>query len=401
MIRSPRSGSLRIHVHVASAGELEQALGIRTAVDRLRDDISWSISFSSPSGRRHLESRPETFDTVTYLPLDRVSEIGRFLDLVQPDAILFVRYDLWPVFVEESRRRGIPMMLACATIGEGRLHAPLIRTLTRGTLTSLARISAVSDEQAERLRRAAPGVPVQVDGDARLDRVLNRHSSGITDPVRTVKDWIGPRRAVILGSTWPPDEELWLAAGFPDGLPEGTAIVIVPHRIDPEHIDRILASFPDAALLSRLVEPGGNERSDSPVLVVDALGILADLYQLGDLAWVGGGFGEGVHSVAEPAAVGIPILSGPGVERSPDAVALASRGGLRIVHTPEELTGAIHALLSGGASRVDAVEGVSSWVAMHRGGASRIADALLMMVDRHAAPNGAVAEFKQMEGGMQ
>ena len=377
---SPAGDRIRIHVHVASAGELEQALGIRSAFERIRQDVYWSVSFSSPSGRRHLDNRSEKFDTVSYLPLDRQSEVGKFLDLVRPDAILFIRYDLWPIFVEESRSRGIPMMLACGTIGEGRLQTPLIRTLTRGTLASLTRISAVSADEAERLRRAAPGVPVQIDGDARLDRVFDRGARGVPAEVDLVRSWIAGRQAIVLGSTWPQDEELW--AGVE--IPEGTVLVIVPHHVDPEHIADLRGRFDSNVLLSEFQSDVAGEQSSlrEKVLIIDALGLLADLYRLGLLAWVGGGFGEGVHSVAEPAAAGLPVLAGPRIERSRDAVALERNGGLRVIRDATGLRGAISDLLPGGKERSTAERAVAEWVGRERGGASRIAEALSEMIDR-------------------
>lgn len=377
---NPAGDRIRIHVHVASAGELEQALGIRSAFERIRQDVYWSVSFSSPSGRRHLDNRSETFDTVSYLPLDRQSEVGKFLDLVRPDAILFIRYDLWPIFVEESRSRGIPMMLACGTIGEGRLQTPLVRTLTRGTLASFTRISAVSAVEAERLRRAAPGVPVQIDGDARLDRVFDRGDRGVPGEIDLVRSWIAGRPTIVLGSTWPQDEELW--AGVE--IPVGTVLVIVPHHVDREHIADLRRRFESNVLLSELQSDCSGEQSSlrEIVLIVDSLGLLADLYRLGLLAWVGGGFGEGVHSVAEPAATGLPVLAGPRIERSPDAVALEGTGGLRVIRDSAVLGAAIGDLLPGGKERGTAERAVAEWVSRERGGASRIAEALSEMIDR-------------------
>lgn len=380
VVGTPAGDRIRIHVHVASAGELEQALGIRSAFERLRQDAYWSVSFSSPSGWRHLDNRSEEYDTVSYLPLDRQPEVGKFLDVVRPDAILFIRYDLWPIFVEESRRRGIPMMLACGTIGEGRLQTPLIRTLTRGTLASLTRISAVSSDEAERLRRAAPGIPVQIDGDARLDRVFDREKGRMPGEIDLIRSWISGRSAIVLGSTWPEDEELW--AGVE--IPEGTILVLVPHRIDPEHIAELRRLFDSNALLSELRTDSDGEQGfhRARILIVDALGLLADLYRVGMLAWVGGGFGQGVHSVAEPAAAGLPILSGPRIERSPDALALERSGGLRVVRESTGLAAAISDLMPGGRERRTAERAVAEWVCQERGGASRIAEALSDMIDR-------------------
>ena len=394
---SPEGDRIRIHVHVASAGELEQALGIRSAFERIRGDVYWSISFSSPSGRRHLDNRSEEFETVSYLPLDRHSEVGKFLDVVRPDVILFIRYDLWPIFVEESRSRGIPMMLACGTIGEGRLQTPLIRTLTRGTLASLTRISAVSSVEAERLRRAAPGIPVQVDGDARLDRVFDRGDRPPPAEVDRVRSWLAGRPAMVLGSTWPKDEELWSGTE----IPEGTVLVIVPHHVDSEHVADLRSRFERNVLLSELQSDSSGEgrARGATVLIVDALGLLADLYCLGLLAWVGGGFGEGVHSVAEPAAAGLPVLAGTRIERSPDAVALEAIGGLRVVRDAAGLAEAVRDLLPGGRERRTAERAVEEWVGRERGGASRIAEVLSDMIDRNVTGRREFQRSENTAGG--
>lgn len=376
-----KPGAFRIHLHVASAGELEQGLGVRRAVDALGPDAWWSLSFSSPSGRHHFESIPEQFGSVSYLPPDRRGEIREFLGRIRPDLIIFIRYDVWPVLVEEARAHGIPMMLACATIGEGRLYAPVVRTLVRGAYAALDRISAVSAEEAERLRRAAPGVPVQVDGDARLDRMIDRADAAESPEIALVRTWIDRRRTIVIGSSWPEDERRWEEID----LPEGTAILLAPHRITSDRLSEVVHRFPEAQLLSALIdgnrEPEGVSRHSS-VLIVDRLGLLADLYRLGDLAWVGGGYGAGVHSVAEPASFGLPVLSGPAIDRSHDARSLQASGGLRIVSLEETFSAAIIDALSEGPGRHELLRGVTAWIEAHRGGADRIARTVIELLER-------------------
>ncbi len=349
------SGSRSIHVHVASAGEYEQARGIVDELLAITPDLRWTLSFSSPSGIRHLESERKNMDVVTPVPLDLPVEIDHFLDLLRPDAILFIRYDLWPHLCLGAMSRNIPMFLAAASFG-GALSRSLVGFLVRPIYQTLSFVSAISESDRRQIARHIPNVPVSNDGDPRLARVRQRsRMKKDSDPdLRTIREWLGDRRSLVVGSSWAPDERRVAATDLPDGV----ARIIVPHAPSSGRIQELLDIFPEALLLSSL----GEEVHDSgTTLIVDRLGILTELYSLATVAWIGGGFGEGVHSVAEAAFYGVPLLSGPRIFGSHEARQLCDRGGLQIVRKIEKNSSVLLRLLSDEDEYSLRAESVQEW----------------------------------------
>lgn len=324
-IDASSKGRRSIHVHVASAGEFEQALGIVDELRLLLPNLRWTLSFSSPSGYRHVESVECDMSILTPLPLELSAEIDEFLDRIQADAILFIRYDLWPTLCARAELRGIPMILAAATYGHG-ISNSIFGRLLRSTYQRLSHVSAVSSTDQTLIERHLQVVTVSSDGDPRLSRVRQRSTRGdqTDSDLVAVRDWLGRRRSVVVGSSWGADERLFAATDLPDDVVR----IIVPHTPSPARIDELLELFKDGIPLSGI----GNVKTDNVItIIVDRLGILTELYGLATVAWVGGGFGEGVHSVAEPAFYGVPILSGPNIKGSHEARALLEIGGLQTI----------------------------------------------------------------------
>lgn len=318
-------------MHVASVGELEAGRGVRTALDRRVDEIRWTVSFSSPSGIRDLEAREHDFSAVGMLPLDSRQRICRFLETVSPDLILFVRYDLWPNLVAEAAARGIRTALVSASVSpdSGRLSR-IVRRLFSATLSQVDLVSAVTEEDGHRLSQIT-GESVPVDGDPRIDRVFARLSAHPNDQVAAIERRRTGRPLLVLGSVWLADVE-----GL-DLLSSESAdwdVMIVPHVVDPESIDAFRRVFPGIAVESESIRTTGSE---SLRLLVDRVGLLVELYRNADVAYVGGGFGAGVHSLIEPAVQGAAVVCGPNFSRSPDAVRLHAADGVEILERPSDL----------------------------------------------------------------
>ncbi len=329
---SPGEG-VRVHFHVASAGEYEQARGIMDAVRAVEPAIIWTLSFSSISGMRQIGADQNDFELVTPLPLDYRTQIRHYLDKIRPDLVIFIRYDLWPLFVEVLHERGVAMLLACAS--RRQLPSfPTFRALAERTFSRMTHISAVNRDAADWYASFQGVQQVSVDGDSRLERVRQRVEHADLSYLERIRSWIGTRGCIVAGSTWGMDDEV--LAGIPSDSPLCT--ILVPHVVSDKKIETLLELFPDAILISRLMEMAELTAPEisSTVLIVDCYGLLAELYAVGEVAWVGGGFGEGVHSVAEPAAHKIPVLSGPAIESSVDALSLRDAGGLLVAENGEE-----------------------------------------------------------------
>lgn len=315
-----------VWVHGASAGELT---GVAPVVRRLRERRSFQLvlTHTSPSAEPFLPSLGP--DAADYLPVDRTSECGRVIRALNPDLLLFAKTDVWPNLTRAAAEAGVPLGLVNGTVRpDSRRLRPAARFLLRPAYGRLSLAGACMEGDAGRLERL--GVPrgaLRVTGDAAADEALRRAEDGTGGTaLRRLRELLPddglPR--VVAGSTWPRDEALLVEAlAGPGGGRLPCHLVLVPHEPDPEARARVRGLVREATGREPAVWSGGpgRERGGSEpervepggrVLLVDEVGVLAELYAGADLAYVGGGLGTGgLHSVIEPAAAGVPVLFGP------------------------------------------------------------------------------------------
>jgi 3-deoxy-D-manno-octulosonic-acid transferase len=322
--------------HVASVGEFEQARPVITALERDHPGIPAIVTFSSPSGY-HFARRRETIGAgaihfLDYLPFDLPGAMRWCLDKARPRALVTVKFDLWPNLIWEARDAGVPMVLIDATLSpsSGRLRAPA-SWIYRDVYRCIDRILAISDEDAARFRRCVPQhAHISVAGDTRFDRVMERWHRRADTPVNLPGDGA---LTLIAGSTWPADETHLLPAlrevmrAHPD-----LRAVLVPHEPTPAHVEPLLRWAAETGLSVRRLGENGATR----VVVVDTVGVLAEAYRAAHVAFVGGAFSTGVHSVIEPAIAGIPVVFGPRHDNSFEAQRLIELGGAFAVSNAAE-----------------------------------------------------------------
>lgn len=366
--RLPQTAGVRVHFHAASVGEFEQAKPI---IEGLRSHFKQSVitaSFFSSSGMQQ-QGGYAGIDAACALPPDRTKEIREFLDRLRPQLIIIIRYDLWPELLAESKRRGIPVVLVCGVLHGGSARMlPVIRYFFRWLYGQLTLACVVGADDAAAFQQLAPGLELHLAGDTRYDRVLAGTAQLSTAPL------LAPHLAeygitLIAGSTWPDDERLIAEATDPR-----LRIVLVPHEPTPQHLAPLCQQFPGAQLLSEL-EPASQANLYS--VIVDRTGILSGLYRQGEIAYVGGGFGAGVHSVLEPAAYGIPVICGPGIGRSRDAVAMQESGALVVVSDADSLRGVLLRLLDDPAERARLGKAARQFVELRANATERIISTLL------------------------
>ena len=335
----------RIWFHSSSMGEFEQAKPIIAALKRKDPRVTIIVSFFSPSGFEHSQSYPLA-DLITYIPFDTARNARRFLELLRPDIAIMVRYDVWPNHLWELRRRGIPTLIANATLRTTslRLRGP-IRSFHSLLYDQLTAIHTVSEADAAAFRRFGTTRPdVRVIGETRYDQVVQRSESA--KATRLLPSAITRRKKVLVaGSTWPEDEEAFLPAvrrlaqRDPDVL-----LVLVPHEPTVQTLERLESALATLRLRSiRFSHLQGY--SEEPVILVDSIGILMALYRYAQVAFVGGSFKQGIHNVLEPAVYGIPVVYGPKHTNSQEAVELARRGGGVVVSNHVDCYRALSKLL--------------------------------------------------------
>jgi len=362
--------------HVSSVGEFEQARPLITLLGRHHPDIPVVLTFSSPSGY-HFALRRETVGEgsnlvfIDYLPADTRDNMQFCLDCVNPRALVLVKFDLWPNLIWETRRRAVGILLVDATLSSSsrRLSAPA-RWLYRSVYTAIDRIVAISDADARRFSDAVPEHgAIEVAGDTRFDRVMERWEQRSSTPIEYDP---GDGLVLIAGSTWPSDETHFLGAArrLLDGQPS-LRLIIAPHEPERHRVAELERWARDAGFTVRTVTAGPGESEEARVLIIDTVGILAEAYRLGHIAYVGGSFSTGVHSVIEPAIAGLPVVFGPRHENSWEAMQLLERGGGFCARDSEEMASRLGALVDDAALRARSGEAASAYVASQLGASEK------------------------------
>src|SRR2546425_595626 len=317
-------------VHAPSVGEGLQAKPVLEAVRAEAPHWQLAYTFFSPSAERLAHTLP--VDMTDYLPFDRPRDVRALLKGLQPTALVFSKLDVWPELTLAAARAGVKLGLISATVApaSSRLRWPA-RRWAHTAYGALDGIGAISPDDARRLEQpGARADAIQVTGDTRYDSVAERAERFDRSREPFARLAAGTAEfTVVAGSTWPADEAVVLPA-FADLLAQVSAarLLLAPHEPNPDHLAGIAErakalGLPRPLRLSQLehAPPG-------PVIVVDRVGILADLYALSDVAFVGGGYHRaGLHSVLEPAVFGVPMTVGPHWQMSRDAELLIEQGG--------------------------------------------------------------------------
>ncbi len=365
-----------------------------------RPGVQVVFTHFSPSAERVAEEVGA--DVWGYMPYDTKGPVRTVLEILEPDVIAFVRTEVWPVVTREAAQAGCRMVLVNAVLseGSGRLRW-LGRSFLEAAYRRLDQVGAVTEAHADRYELL--GVPpgrIQVTGDARFDQVWNRiEARGLAglrsdpDAIDRVPEGLRPYWRVladpdtftlVAGSTWPADEKVLLPAVGVLRRTRPFRLVIAPHEPKPSHLEALERRADRLSLrhsrLGALAAGAGGEAPE--VVVVDRLGILADLYAVGDAAYVGGGFGkDGLHSVVEPAAIGVPVLFGPSHGNAREAGALAAAGGGFVVEGPGGLEDRLRDLMNEPIRIQGIGERARAYVESETGAARRNAEMILERLD--------------------
>jgi 3-deoxy-D-manno-octulosonic-acid transferase len=375
-----------VWVHAPSVGEALMAQAIIAALRERDPGLQVAFTHFSPSAERLAAGVGA--DVADYLPWDVPAEAARALAALRPSALAWVRTEAWPVLSALAARDGVRLTMVNAVLvaGSSRLRAPA-RFLLGPTYRRLQAVGAVSERDAASFARlGVPAERVRVTGDARFDQVWERvHGTRPADPLlERLRD--ADATTLVAGSTWGADEArlvpAFVQARAAAGAGRRWRLVIAPHEPDEAHLVPLEARLAGAGLRPvRLAaieagqDPGGGD-----VVVVDRVGVLADLYALATVAYVGGGFhAAGLHSVVEPAALGVPVLFGPTHGNSREAAELEAAGGGWEVSDAREIESCLAELCGQpeGATRRRAAAAAQAYVRSRLGGAAANAELVL------------------------
>lgn len=334
------TNSPTIWLHCASLGEYEQGLPI---FKKIREDFPQHkivLTFFSPSGYE-IRKNAAVADIVVYLPMDTKANAKRFISLVQPQLTVFVKYDVWPNYLSELKKRNLKAILISALFRKEQSYFQFYGGMMREALTAFDHIF-VQNESSKTLLHTINYNEVTVAGDTRYDRVADQLLQNNTLPF--IEEFIAGKTCVVLGSSWPEDEALFVdfinATAAKD-----TKFIIAPHNIKTQQIDQFTQQLNKNIVLYSKKE--NRDLSTYDVFIVDTIGILSKIYRYADIAYVGGAMGQtGLHNILEPAVFGVPIIIGKNYKKFPEAFQMIADGGVISITTHQELKETLERLIA-------------------------------------------------------
>ena len=359
-------------MHAPSVGEGLMARPVLTLIRHRRPEAQLAYTFFSPSAADFAQRLDVDF--CDYLPFDDATDMKVALDALAPRALVFSKVDVWPELVRQARRRSVPLGMISAVLAPGsRRRSSVARFLLNEAYAQLDAVGAVDQPSAERLAELGvrPDV-IEITGDTQFDQVWQRAESTERN-VGLLARLVSDRPTLVAGSTWPADEAQLLSALVRVRRRIGSLrVILAPHEVAPAHLEAIEGWARQQQLtMARVDQP---EASEADVILVHRYGILAELYALADVAFVGGGFHDaGLHSVLEPAVFGAPVLFGPRHRNSRDALLLIAASGARGVAGADELEKSIVAWFEDPDSRQAAGARARAVVESGRGAAEKSA----------------------------
>ncbi|HRP02207.1 MAG TPA: glycosyltransferase N-terminal domain-containing protein [Candidatus Kapabacteria bacterium] len=339
----------RIWFHASSMGEFEQAKPIIEALKEIDSNLIIICTFFSPSGYENQKDYKYA-DFTSYIIYDNKRKVEEFVEKIKPDIAIFVRYDLWINILNTLKINNIKTVLINATIPSVyfKPYYKLFTPFYQYVYQFFYEIYCFNANSLEFFKGLRLHSKLILSSDTRLDRI-----SKVVNNIRNSKaefEYLKSDKCLnlIVGSSWEYDENLIIEAVQQINRDKfKVRIIFVPHKPNKENVNRLKSQLGSSILYSQLEAKKASDINviQNSHIIIDKIGILLKLYSIADIAYVGCGFGDGVHSTAEPAGYGLPIISGPNIKKSPDAVELNKLGALMVINNVAELVECINILI--------------------------------------------------------
>lgn len=340
-----------IWFHAASLGEFEQG---RPLMERIRKDnpqYKILLTFYSPSGYE-VRKNYEGADIICYMPVDTRLNAIRFLRLVRPVMAFFIKYEFWSNFLHILKHRNIPTYSVSSIFREDQVFFKWYGRSYAGVLKCFTRFF-VQNEESKRLLEGIGITAVDVVGDTRFDRVLQIKEAAKQLPIcEAFRTGVASSQSAdvphhdfkvfVAGSSWPPDENIFIPF-FNEH--KDWRLLIAPHVIAEEHLKLILSLIKGKKVV-RYTQTTPEEAAEADVLIIDCFGLLSSMYNYGDVAYIGGGFGVGIHNTLEAAVWNMPVIFGPNNKKFQEAQGLLKSGGGFEINTNEDFSGLMSSLMN-------------------------------------------------------
>ena len=323
--------------HAASLGEFEQGLPLIERLRREQPSRKILLTFFSPSGYE-VRKDYKGADVVCYLPFDSPTAARRFIKLARPEMAFFIKYEFWRNYIDVLSKKSIPVYSVSSIFRPGQIFFRWYGRKYARCLRRITHFFVQNERSVELLRTIGVQDNVTIVGDTRFDRVIDIRNAAQPLPIveqftRAKEDSNAAPFVLVAGSSWQPDEDILL--DYVNRHPN-LRLVIAPHVVNDAHIQEIEQKLTTPAL--RYSQATLENVDDYRVLIIDGYGLLSSIYRYATVAYVGGGFGVGIHNVPEAAVYGIPVIIGPNHQRFAEAVALIANGGCKSIKNAEDFS---------------------------------------------------------------
>ena len=363
-----------IWFHAASLGEFEQGRPLMERIRKEYPQYKILLTFYSPSGYE-VRKNYEGADIICYMPVDTRLNAIRFLRLVRPVMAFFIKYEFWSNFLHILKHRNIPTYSVSSIFREDQVFFKWYGRNYAGVLKCFTRFF-VQNEESKRLLEGIGIKDVDVVGDTRFDRVLQIKEAAKQLPIcEAFRTGVASSQSAdvphtdfkvfVAGSSWPPDENIFIPF-FNEH--KDWRLLIAPHVIAEEHLKLILSLIKDKKVV-RYTQTTPEEAAEADVLIIDCFGLLSSMYNYGDVAYIGGGFGVGIHNTLEAAVWNMPVIFGPNNKKFQEAQGLLKSGGGFEINTYEDFSGLMSSLMNDEAFLKQAGDKAGAFVA-HLAGAT-------------------------------
>ena len=363
-----------IWFHAASLGEFEQGLPVIEKVKANYPKHKILVTFFSPSGYEVKKNHPVP-DIICYLPLDTDKNSKKFLDIVQPELAVFIKYEFWPNYLQQLRKRNIHTLLISAIFREKQAFFKWYGSFMRTSLNTFDHFF-VQNKTSKNLLNKIDFKNVSVSGDTRFDRVneiLSRDNS-----LSFIEEFKKNKLCFVVGSSWKEDEKL-IVEYINSTTHPGVKYIIAPHNIKGTQIQELKNSIHKKTVL--FSEKEGEELSGYDVFIIDTIGLLTKIYSYADIAYVGGGMGTtGLHNTLEPAVFGIPIIIGKNYKRFKEAEELVELKGISVVDSKDSFRHALNQFIEAPELRKSAGSITKTYVQDNLGAGKKISDYIQILI---------------------
>ncbi|WP_232225130.1 3-deoxy-D-manno-octulosonic acid transferase [Seonamhaeicola sp. S2-3] len=364
------SGDKTLWFHCASLGEYEQGLPVFKELRKHYKHHKIILSFFSPSGYEIRKNTPIA-DVVVYLPLDFKKNAKQFLNILNPELTIFVKYDIWPNFLNELKTRNLKAILISANFRENQSYFKFYGNYLRKALFAFEHIF-VQNNHSKKLLKSINYNNVTISGDTRFDRVYSQLKQDNT--LSFVEEFKDNKLCIVAGSTWPEGENLFIEF-INANTHKNIKFIIAPHNIKSNQINSLKEKLNANVVLFSNKE--NQSLTKAQVFIIDTIGILSKIYNYADIAYVGGAVGNtGLHNTLEPAVFGVPIIIGNNHEKFPEAQAMINKGGMFSIKNQKEFNLILNRLVKESDFRLKSGSKNAEYIKENKGAVIQILDFL-------------------------